>query len=793
MPWVLRKPGLPHFAHLSFHKLLYTLAELDASKSKHAPATPGMKRGTALTAAFLTAAWTFGMPLSSWAIEAEELGQPEAVEPLGISADAGLSQGSQMPPRLDLIGSIPNLTAGLSTPDLKAGAASPAEISPAKAHGSVNTARTPAAEPSFIETSKAKPPTPQAAARTRKSAAEAGRIRTMPKPAGLARSLILDGQETAGTGEKPADAERLFDGAQSAEENLPAAVSAETIVSEEGEISDAEFNALHKRLLTRVQKKRDPFPKQVLRMVKEAAMPRSVQFAVLQEISSYLNYAAKSADAMDSKRYLSYVMSLPWGKSTEDRYDLAQARRILDRDHSSLEAVKKNVLEILLARERARAKPGGVILFLGPNGVGKTSVARAIAEALGRRFVRLSLSGISTEARIRGEVRTNRGARYGALLQMMNAVGVNNPVMLLDSFDKMADSENAGPLAAILEALDPEQNKSFKDDFLELPFDLSRVLFIVTANDTKGIPEFLLDRMEIIPFPGYLLEDKLAIAQSHLLAKAAAGLGLDPQKISIDLDALEHLAVSYTYELGVRQLERQITTLLRKLLMESEIEGKPLPEKITKDIVRRHLGPETYTPDEHNLDNGVGRVSSLAFIDEDAVGMAFSIDIKAIKALRKGGLRLQREMADSWKDSAELAYHYIRSKTQNLSVDPEALDKTDLVMSVYQSGPVEGPSAGAAMTTAMVSALTGRAVKPLIAMTGEIGLDGQIGAVGALPDKVIAAYRAGYKTVIFPAGNAHEIELIPEKVRQAMQLKPVKRIEEVLELALEPEAQGPAR
>ncbi|HVA66033.1 MAG TPA: S16 family serine protease [Elusimicrobiota bacterium] len=527
----------------------------------------------------------------------------------------------------------------------------------------------------------------------------------------------------------------------------------------------------------------------LLEKIETAGMPQGVELVALRELSNMSDMNPRDSEAQKIKTYISWLTTVPWSRHTTDRYDLAEAKEIMDRDHSGLEGVKKRVLEFLTVRKRTKSNGGGILLFIGPPGVGKTSIAQAIAEAMGRKFVRFSLGGVADESNIRGHGRTYMGSQPGSIIRLMKQAGVNNPVMLLDEVDKMPQESGRGSAQpAFLEILDPEQNNTFQDHYMEVPYNLSNVLFIVTANDMSGIPPALRDRMEIVEFTGYTTAAKADIMRNQVLPQTARSLGLDPKSISMTPEAMEYLVESYTAEPGVRELKRQVGALLRGLLVEEEYSGKRMPAEITKEMVRQYLGREKHALRGVNVNNGVGYATGLAVMSNGMGGSVLAVEAlkTPVSGNGAGKLNLRMLMKEQFQDSANNAYRYIRANSAKLGIEPAVFKEMDLDINAFPSGPIDGPSAGVTMTTALVSELTGRAVKPGVAMTGEVGLHGEVGAIGGLKDKVMAAYRLGYKTVIFPAANEGDLELLPADVRQNMKLAPVTRVEQVLDLALEP-------
>jgi endopeptidase La len=520
----------------------------------------------------------------------------------------------------------------------------------------------------------------------------------------------------------------------------------------------------------------------ILEKISTVGMPKDVEFVALKEFQRYLENGINNTEGQKIKIYLDWLTDLPWTRRTKDRYDLARAKEILDLDHSGLDKVKKRIIEFLAVRKRVGSDGGGILLFVGPPGVGKTSIASAIAEAMGRKFVRLSLGGVSDQTDIRGHNRTYVGSQPGAIIQAMKKARANNPVMLLDEIDKMPHAPGLGGAQhAFLEILDPEQNNTFRDHYLEVPYDLSKILFIVTANELGEIPAALRDRAEIINFSGYTTNDKTEIAKNQIIPKAAVKAGIDPQEIKFSKEALEHLIERYTSEAGVRDLARQVDAVLRGIVATAETEGLAIPKLIGKEDIKKYLGLEIYGS-RKTVDNGVGVATGLAV---SQMGGSL-LGIEVVKTLGTGALHIRKQMHETADDSAHNAYTYVKSVAKKLGIDAELFDKYDLDMQFSPATPVDGPSAGAAMATAIISELTGKAVKPGVAMTGEITIHGKILPIGGLKDKVMAAHRQGYKIVIFPKENESDLAEIPAEVSRDMQLIPVKSMDEVLDIALSP-------
>ncbi|MBW2312913.1 MAG: endopeptidase La [Deltaproteobacteria bacterium] len=488
------------------------------------------------------------------------------------------------------------------------------------------------------------------------------------------------------------------------------------------------------------------------------------------------------------RTYLEWLADLPWSHATEDKLDLAEARRVLDEDHHGLEKVKERILEFLAVRKLAPEASSPILCFVGPPGVGKTSLGRSIARAMGRKFARAALGGVRDEAEIRGHRRTYVGAMPGRILQNLRRAGTRNPVFLLDEVDKLGADFRGDPSSALLEVLDPEQNKTFSDHYLEIPFDLSSVLFITTANTLSTVPPALLDRMEVIELPGYTDRDKLAIARSHLLKKQLEGHGLTEARAQVADDALRLLVDEYTREAGVRNLDRQLATLIRKaaarIATDRPSEGDP-PLLVDEKFLRDSLGAPPHLPETAERTKIPGVVVGLAATSHG--GDILFIEATAMPGGESLRLRLTGQLGDVMRESAEAAVSWVRANADALGCRHEVLNGGEIHLHVPAGAvPKDGPSAGVTLATAVVSVLSGRRARGDVAMTGEISLRGRVLPVGGIKDKILAAARAGVRTVVMPRRNEKDLVDVPEDVRDELSIVLVDTVDEALEVALEP-------
>lgn len=516
------------------------------------------------------------------------------------------------------------------------------------------------------------------------------------------------------------------------------------------------------------------------RRVEEAGMSAEATTRVLDEVKRLERTPAMSAESVVLRNWLEWVLALPWSRRTEDRLDLGEARRLLDSEHEGLERAKERVLEHLAVRSLTPHHPGPILCLVGPPGVGKTSLARSVAQAMGRRFTRISLGGVRDEAEIRGHRRTYVGALPGRIVQGMRRAGSINPVFLLDEVDKIATDGHGDPAAALLEVLDPEENRHFSDHYLEIDLDLSEVLFITTANSTQPIPRALFDRMEPIVLGGYAEEEKLEIARRHLLPRLLEKTGLEASALQVSDGAIRTIIRRYTHEAGVRSLERSLATLCRKAAR-AKLEGRRLPLTVTGRTLAAQLGPPGRAPGTREGAHQVGVATAVYWTELGGDTMPIEVTVMA----GRGRLLLTGQLGEVMRESAQAGVSYIRAHTQALGVPPDFHRRTDIHVHVPDGAtPKEGPSAGITMATAMVSALSQRPVRSDVAMTGEITLRGRVLPVGGIREKVLAVHRAGIRTMVLPAANRGDERDLPAAVRRAMSLHFVRTMDEVLEIAL---------
>lgn len=516
------------------------------------------------------------------------------------------------------------------------------------------------------------------------------------------------------------------------------------------------------------------------RTIQNAKLPEEVSKKLLKEVGRLEKQPFGSAEATVIRNYLDVCLELPWDKKTRDRLDVAAARKILDADHFGLEKVKERILEFLAVKQLSPDLKGQVICLVGPPGVGKTSIAMSVARALHRKLARISLGGVHDEADIRGHRKTYIGAMPGRIIAGIRQAGSSNPLLLLDEIDKLGSDHRGDPSSALLEVLDGEQNATFRDHFLELPFDLSDVLFITTANTTDTIPRPLLDRMEVIELSSYTDEEKLQIAKRHLLPKELRRHGLKKSQLRLTDGAIREIITGYTKESGVRVLERELAAVCRKAAMRI-VSNSVKSISITGDDLEDFLGVRRYHPERMPLTEQVGVVNGLAWTSVG--GEILEVEVNVVPG--SGKLELTGNLGDVMKESAHAAYSYIRSRADRLGIQPDFYQKKDIHVHFPEGAvPKDGPSAGIAITTAMVSALTGAPVRRELAMTGEVTLRGRVLPIGGLKEKTMAALRNGIKTVILPADNEKDLAEIDQTVRAALHFIPVEQVDTVLAHAL---------
>jgi ATP-dependent Lon protease len=516
--------------------------------------------------------------------------------------------------------------------------------------------------------------------------------------------------------------------------------------------------------------------------VKALELADAIEDRLLKDVDRLERMPPGSPEISVLHGYLDLVVSLPWHASSEDVTDLRAAEKVLDEDHHGLRKIKERILEFLAVRQLTKSPKGPILCFIGPPGVGKTSLGRSIARALGRKFVRVSLGGVSDEAEIRGHRRTYVGSMPGRIIKGLREAGTRNPVFLLDEIDKMSSDFRGDPASAMLEVLDPEQNKHFSDHYLEIPFDLSEVLFITTANVYYSIPRPLLDRMEVITLPGYTAEEKMVIAREFLIPKQLADHGLTEKHIEITKPAVSTIISRYTSEAGVRNLERSIAGVCRKVAREV-VKGKTRRMMIAPNRLDDLLGPPRYKPDEGHKEPLVGVANGLAWTEVGGVLLM----IEVITMPGKGNLNLTGQMGDVMQESARAALSYARSNAEALGIPVDFRDKLDLHIHIPKGAiPKDGPSAGISMALAIISALSQRPIRSDVALTGEITLRGRVLPIGGLKEKVLAAHRIGIRTILLPEDNEADLADIPADIRKRLTFKFVKTMDEVIAEALLP-------
>lgn len=515
--------------------------------------------------------------------------------------------------------------------------------------------------------------------------------------------------------------------------------------------------------------------------IKSVDLSKEVRIIAIKELDKLTAGLSFSPETGIIRNYLDWILDLPWQKYTTDNLSVRHASRILEKNHYGLKKAKERILEYLAVRSlNAKTSRQPILCFIGPPGTGKTSLGKSIAEALGRKFARVSLGGIHDEAEIRGHRRTYIGALPGRIIQTIKRAGSINPLFMLDEVDKLGNDFRGDPAAALLEVLDPEQNHSFSDHFLEFPFNLSDVMFITTANSTENIPAALLDRMEVVEFPGYIEEEKIQIAKKFLIPKQMLENGLSVDDFKIEPKALVKIIQQYTFEPGVRNLEREIGKICRKISRKKS-EGKPLPALITENSLNTYLGPSQYLIFEAEHEDEIGVATAVAWTENG--GEIMPVEVLYFKG--KGNLQITGQVGDIMQESAQAALSYLKSKASQFKVNKDIFEKIDIHIHIPEGAiPKDGPSAGITIATALISAFTKRKVYKEIGMLGEMTLRGKILQVGGVREKVLAAHRAGLKKVILPKDNLKDLVDIPSKALKELLVIPVDHMDQVLKVAL---------
>ncbi|MGL5391446.1 MAG: endopeptidase La [Shewanella sp.] len=522
------------------------------------------------------------------------------------------------------------------------------------------------------------------------------------------------------------------------------------------------------------------------RKIEEANMPSEAKEKAVAELNKLRMMSPMSAEATVVRSYVDWMTSVPWSQRSKIKRDLAKAQEVLDTDHYGLEKVKERILEYLAVQSRVRQLKGPILCLVGPPGVGKTSLGQSIAKATGRKYVRVALGGVRDEAEIRGHRRTYIGSMPGKIIQKMAKVGVKNPLFLLDEIDKMSSDMRGDPSSALLEVLDPEQNTTFNDHYLEVDYDLSDVMFVATSN-SMNIPGPLLDRMEVIRLSGYTEDEKLNIAKQHLLTKQIERNGLKANEIHIDDSAIMGIIRYYTREAGVRSLERELSKICRKVVKMILLDKSVKSVSVTADNLKSFLGVQRFDYGKAESNNQIGQVTGLAWTE---VGGDL-LTIEATSVPGKGKLTYTGSLGDVMQESIQAAMTVVRARAEQLGINADFYEKRDIHVHVPEGAtPKDGPSAGAAMCTALVSSLTGNPVRSDVAMTGEITLRGEVLPIGGLKEKLLAAHRGGIKLVLIPKENERDLEEIPANVIADLEIRPVRWVDEVLKLALERPVEG---
>lgn len=518
--------------------------------------------------------------------------------------------------------------------------------------------------------------------------------------------------------------------------------------------------------------------------VEKKRMPDEAKKQAFKEIERLSQMPSMAPEVGIIRTYLDWILELPWEERTEDNLDVKHAARVLEENHYGLGKAKDRILEYIAVKSlKPKKERQPILCFIGPPGTGKTSLGRSIADALGRKFVRLSLGGVRDEAEIRGHRRTYIGALPGRIIQTMKRAGTINPLFMLDEIDKLGADFRGDPSSALLEVLDPEQNFSFSDHYLELPYDLSKVMFITTANSLASIPPALLDRMETLEFPGYIEEEKVEISRRFLIPRQMEESGFEPGEIAIEEDALKKVIREYTYEAGVRNLEREIGRLCRKVAR-LRSEKKKVPATLGVKLIEKYLGPPQFFLTEAERQDEIGVATAIAWTENG--GEIMPVEVLILEG--KGNLQITGQIGDVMQESAQAALSYLKSKSAILKLDPELFEEVDVHVHIPEGAiPKDGPSAGITIATALFSAFSERKVFKEIGMTGEITLRGNVLPIGGVREKILAAHRSGLKTILLPEKNAKDLVEVPKKVRDELQIKFVKHMDEVIKLALHTE------
>lgn len=518
----------------------------------------------------------------------------------------------------------------------------------------------------------------------------------------------------------------------------------------------------------------------IRKRLEENPYPDSIKDKIRDELSRYEMLPAASGETGVIKTYIDWMMDLPWWQESRDNEDLNLASEILDADHYGLEKIKERILEYLAVKQMTNSLRAPIICLVGPPGVGKTSLAKSVARALDRKFVKISLGGVKDESEIRGHRRTYLGSMPGRFIQAMKKAGTVNPVFLIDEIDKMASDYKGDPASAMLEVLDPEQNSLFSDHYIEEPYDLSKVLFIATANYLENIPNALRDRLEIIELSSYTELEKIEIAKRHLVPKQIKENGLKTSQLKIDDEMISFLIRYYTRESGVRQLERVIATVCRKSVL-AILKDNKRSIKVTKKLVKEWLGHEKFEYGKRETKDQIGTVTGLAYTSFG--GDVLQVEVNHFEG--KGKLVITGQLGDVMKESATIAYDYVRANAKKYKIQPEVFEKNDIHIHVPEGAvPKDGPSAGVTLTTALVSSLSDTPVKANLAMTGEVTLRGNVLPIGGLKEKSMAAHRCGITTIVIPKANVKDLDDVPATVKESVNFVPVERVSQVLDVAL---------